>query len=147
VDVGARLPSAGFRANRRAAQRSGGGLVLIPLLIVRDLPEAVAFYTQVLDFGLALATPENTPFYAILKRGEDELHLNLTPGDGRFGHCSAIVVCEDVDTLFSSFQAKGLTLPVRPDSPVHQGPVDQSWGTRELYVDDPSGNTIIFQQR
>jgi hypothetical protein len=29
---------------------------------------------------------------------------------------------------------------------VHEGPLDQSWGTREFYVDDPDGNTIRFTQ-
>ena len=35
--------------------------------------------------------------------------------------------------------------PERP-SEVHERPVDQTWGTRELYVDDPDGNTIRFVQ-
>jgi len=30
---------------------------------------------------------------------------------------------------------------------VHQGPVDQTWGAREFYADDPSGNTVRFIQR
>jgi len=121
--------------------------MLIPLLIVRDMPEAIAFYTQVLDFELASAMPEEAPFYAVLTRGGEEMHLNLTPGESRFGHGSAIVVCEDVDALFAGFVARGLAVPGRANSPVHAGPLDQSWGTREVYVDDPSGNVLVFQQR
>jgi catechol 2,3-dioxygenase-like lactoylglutathione lyase family enzyme len=121
--------------------------MLVPLMIVRDVSEAVTFYTKVLDFELSFASPENPPFYAVLTRGSDELHLNLTPGEGRFGHCSAIVICEDVDTVFASFRARGLSLPMGRESPVHQGPIDQTWGTREVYIDDPSGNTLVFQQR
>lgn len=121
--------------------------MLIPLLIVRDVPEAIAFYTGILDFALAFATPEEAPFYAVLTRGADEMHLNLTPGEGRFGHSSAIVLCDDVDALFASFVARGLVVPTRPESPVHEAPLDQTWGTREVYVDDPSGNTLVFQQR
>lgn len=121
--------------------------MLIPLLIVRDVPEAVAFYTRILDFELAVATPEEAPFYAVLTRGADEMHLNLTPGEGRFGHCFAIVLCDDVDALFASFVARGLSVSSRVGSPVHEAPLDQSWGTREVYVDDPSGNTLVFQQR
>jgi catechol 2,3-dioxygenase-like lactoylglutathione lyase family enzyme len=121
--------------------------VLIPMLIVRDMPEAIAFYTRILDFDLASASPSEAPFYAVLTRGADEMHLNLTPGEGRFGHCSAIVLCDDVDALFASFVARGLSVPSRADSPVHEGPLDQSWGTREVYIDDPSGNTLVFQQR
>jgi hypothetical protein len=29
---------------------------------------------------------------------------------------------------------------------VHAGPIDQTWGTREFYVDDPDGNTLRFTQ-
>ena len=51
------------------------------------------------------------------------------------------------DARFAAFRARGHALPPRPESPVHDGPVDQSWGTREVYIDDPSGNTLVFQQR
>ena len=120
--------------------------MLIPTFAVRDIREAVAFYTQVLDFELAgLMTPE-VPFYAVLTRGTDELHLSLPSGRPVSGQ-SAIVVCGGVDALFASFRARGLRPSGRTDSPVHQGPLDQTWGTREVYVDDPSGNTLCFQQR
>ena len=121
--------------------------MLFPIFIVCNVTEAIEFYTKVLDFTLALATPDDDPFYAILKRGDDELHLNLTPGQGRYGHCSAIVLCDAVDAAFENFVRRGLTVPTRANSPVHDGPLDQSWGTREFYVDDPSGNTIVYQQR
>ena len=121
--------------------------MLIPLLVVRDIPQALAFYTGVLDFALALATPEEAPFYAVLTRGADELHLNRAFGSVPPGHASAIVVCDDVDALFAAFVARGLSVPTRADSPVHVAPLDQSWGTREVYVDDPDGNTLVFQQR
>ncbi len=121
--------------------------MLIPILIVRDMSEAIAFYTHVLDFQFAFAWPDEAPIYAGLARGADEMHLALTPGADRYGHCSAMVLCDDVDALFATFTARGLAVPTRPDSPVHEGPLDQSWDTREVYIDDPSGNTLIFQQR
>jgi catechol 2,3-dioxygenase-like lactoylglutathione lyase family enzyme len=121
--------------------------MLIPVLIVRDMSEAIAFLTRVLDFELAFASPEEAPFYAVLTRGSDELHLNLTPEQGRFGGASVIILSDDVDTLLTRFKARGLSVPTRANSPVHEGPVDQSWGTREVYIDDPSGNTLVFQQR
>jgi uncharacterized glyoxalase superfamily protein PhnB len=121
--------------------------VLIPTFIVRDMAEAILFHTEVLDFQVAIVMNQDAPFYAILTRGADELHLSLQSGRGPCGHCSAIIVCEDVDALFAKFRARGLTVPVRPDSPVHEGPLDQTWGTREVYIDDPSGNTLCYQQR
>ena len=121
--------------------------MIIPIFIVRDFPEAIEFLTRILDFELAFSSPADTPFYGILTRGEDELHVNLVPLGGHHGHASIIVVCDDVDALFATFLARGLSVPTRANSPVHEGPLDQTWGTREFYVDDPSGNTIIFQQR
>jgi len=121
--------------------------MLVPVLMVRDVVEALAFLTGVLDFRLLQATPPEAPFYAVLLRGGDELHLNRAPEPGRCGGATVIVVCDDVDSLFAAFGARGLAPASKADSPVHAGPIDQSWGTREVYVDDPSGNTIVFQQR
>ncbi len=121
--------------------------MLIPTFVVRDMAEAITFHTRVLDFQLAFVLNEAAPFYAGLTRGADELHLSLHSGQEPRGHGSAIVVCEDVDGLFAGFRARGLPASVRTDSPVHKGPLDQTWGTREVYIDDPSGNTLCFQQR
>jgi hypothetical protein len=50
--------------------------------------------------------------------------------------------------LFRKFQQRGLRTPGNPEKPeaVHEGPIDQTWGTREFYVDDPDGNTLRFIQ-
>ena len=101
--------------------------MLIPTFIVRNIAEAVAFHTEVLDFRLAFLMNEDAPFYAVLTRGADELHLSLHTSRGPCGHGSAIVVCDDVDALFAVFKARGLSVPVRRDSPVHEGPLDQTW--------------------
>ncbi len=52
----------------------------------------------------------------------------------------------DVDELFKSYLARGLDTSRKAASPVHQGPVDQTWGKREFYVTDPDGNTLRFGQ-
>jgi catechol 2,3-dioxygenase-like lactoylglutathione lyase family enzyme len=137
---------------RRPGQASFGGAegvvrVLIPTFTVRDVAEAVAFHTEVLDFQLAFLMNEGAPFYAVLTRGTDELHLSLHAGRSPRARSSAIVVCDDVDRLFSTFRARGLPVTTRRGSPVHEGPLDQTWGTREVYIDDPSGNTLCYQQR
>jgi uncharacterized glyoxalase superfamily protein PhnB len=121
--------------------------MLIPVLIVRDMGEAIAFHTQILDFALVFSMPPEAPFYAILGRGADELHVNLAHAQKMSGQSSVIVCCDDVDTLFARFVARGLSVPTRANSPAHNGPLQQTWGRREVYIDDPSGNTIIFQQR
>ena len=57
------------------------------------------------------------------------------------------MLVDDVDSLFAAFVARGLDTSARPESPIHQAPLDQSWRTREFYVDDPSGNRLRFIQR
>lgn len=121
--------------------------MLIPILSVRDMNEAVSFYTDVLDFQVVFSWPDQHAIYAGLIRGADEMHLALAMQGGRYGHCSTMVLCDDVDAVFESFKARGLVVPTRAESPVHEAPLDQSWGTREVYIDDPSGNTLVFQQR
>jgi len=121
--------------------------MLIPILGVRDMAEAINFYTGVLDFRVAFAWPDERAIYAGLIRGADEMHLTLAAPGTPFGHCSAMVICDDVDATFESFKARGLAVPTRAGSPVHEAPLDQSWGAREVYIDDPSGNTLVFQQR
>ena len=49
--------------------------------------------------------------------------------------------------MFRALLRRGLRTPGKPDSPVHESPVNQTWGTREFYVDDPDGNTMRFTQQ
>jgi hypothetical protein len=72
---------------------------------------------------------------------------NVNRGDGAFGQAIAVLT-DNVDALFHKFRERGLATPGNPHAPqmVHEGPIDQSWGTREFYVDDPDGNTLRFTQ-
>jgi catechol 2,3-dioxygenase-like lactoylglutathione lyase family enzyme len=107
---------------------------------------SIAFYTQVLDFDCAGGNPDDgDPSFAVLTRDGDRLFLSSHRGDGEFGQ-AIVVLTEDVDALFRKFKERGLEAPGNPDSPVHEGPTDQTWGTREFYVDDPDGNTLRFTQ-
>jgi hypothetical protein len=71
--------------------------------------------------------------------------LSTYPDDGVLGSVVAIVV-NDIENLFRLYVSRGL-VPIKNDSPVHLGPTQQTWGTTEFYVDDPSGNTLRFIQR
>ncbi len=120
-------------------------MALIPTLNVSDMQRSLSFYTDVLDFTLSHAWPEPDPAYAVLRRERDELHLSGFGGKP-FGH-AVIVVVSDVDSQFALYQARGLKASAKTESPVHQAPLDQTWGTREVYIDDPDGNTLVLQQR
>jgi catechol 2,3-dioxygenase-like lactoylglutathione lyase family enzyme len=107
---------------------------------------SLAFYTGVLDFELAGASPDlDDPAFNVLTRGSDAILLSSHSGDGKYGQ-AVVVLTDDLDALFRTFRDRGLQAPGRPESPVHEAPIDQSWGTREFYVDDPDGNTLRFTQ-
>jgi catechol 2,3-dioxygenase-like lactoylglutathione lyase family enzyme len=110
--------------------------------------KALAFYTSVLDFERVDGDDElDDPSYQVLARGDGRLVLSSHRGDGCFGQ-AIVVTTDDVDADFHKFRRRGLQTSGNPDSPrgVHEGPIDQSWGNREFYVDDPDGNTLRFWQ-
>lgn len=119
-------------------------MAIVPIVRCRSVRASLAFYTGVLDFKLADDREPDDPGAARLRRAGDLLFLSSHAGDGELGQ-HVVVLCEDVDGLFEKFIGRGLIRPER-DSPVHHGPVDQTWGTREVYVDDPDGNTIVFAE-
>ncbi len=122
-------------------------MAIIPTLKCASIARSVDFYTGVLDFELRREWSElSDPGFAWLTRDGDVLHLSSHRGDGVVGQAVVIEVV-GIDALFEAFLSRGLDVPRDRDSPVHRGPLDQSWGTREFYVDDPDGNTLRFTQR
>jgi catechol 2,3-dioxygenase-like lactoylglutathione lyase family enzyme len=122
-------------------------MAIIPTVKCSDIRRSVDFYTGVLDFEVHPAWSELTdPGFAWLTRDGDVLHLSSHRGDGVFGQ-AVVVEVAGIDGLFETFLSRGLKTPGSPDSPVHEGPLDQTWGTREFYVNDPDGNTLRFTQR
>lgn len=120
-------------------------MAIIPTVRCAQMRSAVDFYTKVLDFGRLDSDGDLVdPCFVPLSRDGDLLFLSSHGGDGTIGQ-AIVIMTEDVDALFKKFVGRGLVPPKR-DSPVHHGPIDQSWGTREFYVDDPDGNTLRFTQ-
>lgn len=119
---------------------------LIPMMRCRDMRAAVAFYTNVLDFERADGSedPANCDWITLSRNGE---RLALAREDGVFGTV-VVVMTPDVDAIFKTFRQRGLNTPGDPMAPalVHEGPINQTWGTREFYVEDPDGNTLRFTQ-
>jgi catechol 2,3-dioxygenase-like lactoylglutathione lyase family enzyme len=121
---------------------------IIPTVRCKRMEASIAFYTKILDFKLVDGDDESKdPCFMVLMREGSLLFLSSHRGDGEFGQAIAVLT-DDVDSLFRNFRMRGLQTPGNPDAPtmVHEGPIDQSWGTREFYVDDPDGNTLRFTQ-
>ena len=125
-------------------------MAIIPTVRCSRMRASLDFYTGVLDFVLVDAGEDGAvedPVHCTLARGDDWLFLSSHRGDGAFGQ-AIVVTTPDVDALFRAFRGRGLRTPGDPEAPdeVHEGPIDQTWGTREFYVDDPDGNTLRFVQ-
>jgi catechol 2,3-dioxygenase-like lactoylglutathione lyase family enzyme len=121
-------------------------MAIIPTVRCRSIKISLAFYTGVLDFERVDGDDDlDDPSFSVLSREGHQLILSSHGGDGSFGQAIAITT-DDVNALFRKFRERGLNTPGDPNAPraVHEGPIDQSWGTREFYVDDPDRNTLRF---
>ncbi len=128
--------------DRRGTRAYARVIRIVPILKCRDLARSIAFYTETLDFELV--DPQDTGPVIEVRHGDAEIQLSTMGGDGMFGTAINVWV-DDVDERFRTYVARGLDVTNRPESPVHTSPVDQTWGTRELYVTDPDGNTLRFR--
>ena len=125
-------------------------MAILPTVRCRNMKTSLAFYTGVLDFERVDSDSDDhlaDPSFSTLSRNGDRLLLSSHGGDGEFGQ-AIVVTTDDVDAVVRKFRKRGLLTPGNPNAPekVHEGPIDQSWGTREFYVDDPDGNTLRFIQ-
>jgi catechol 2,3-dioxygenase-like lactoylglutathione lyase family enzyme len=114
-------------------------MAIIPTVRCNRIQDAVEFYTNVLDFSVRDGADKHVR--SLLCGSGDILMLSSHRGDGVPGQ-AVVILTKGIDELFRKFIARGLV----PPEPVHHGPTDQSWGTREFYVDDPDGNTLRFTQ-
>lgn len=114
---------------------------LIPLFRVTDLNTALEFYTGVLNFEQAFPLEPVNRLWTMIRHGD--AYITLSETDGVFGVAVTVIV-DEVDDLFANYKKRGLVTPGNPDSPVHEGPLDQTWGRREFYVTDADGNTLRF---
>jgi len=111
----------------------------IPVLHVCSSVVAEEFYCKRLgfrrEFAYRVDEGRADPCYMGLVRDEAWVHISSFSGDGVSGGVVRFEV-EDVDGLHAELGEKG----VRIDT----GPVDQTWGSREMYVEDADGNSVRF---
>jgi len=118
---------------------------MIPIFRCTSMKDAVAFYTGVLDFELKESGASSDDWVVALINGEAELTLTSLEGDQKIAIATNVLV-SNIDDLFQKYLQRGLDISNKKDSPVHQGPFNQSWGNREFYVTDSDGNTLRFLQ-
>jgi len=113
----------------------------IPLLHVSNAAAAENFYCRQLGFRKEFAHGADgalaDPCYMGVSRDGIWVHLSSFPGDGVSGGVVNFLV-DDVEALHREFVARRIAIAV--------GPVDQTWGNREMYVKDGDGNSIRFMR-
>ena len=112
----------------------------IPVLHVASSTAAEEFYCNQLGFRQQFAyRPFGgvDPCYGGLVRDDVEIHVSSFSGDGGPSGCVFVGV-KDVDALYEELLAKGVAIAMPP--------TEQSWGNREMYINDPDGNSIRFVQ-
>src|SRR5579864_931028 len=109
--------------------------VAIPLLHVSNSAKALDFYRERLGFTVEFAHRADEgkpdPCYISVSRDAVWLHLSSFSGDGVAGGVANFIV-DDVDALHAEFVSRGVRISLEP--------VDQTWGTREMYVRDADNN-------
>jgi uncharacterized glyoxalase superfamily protein PhnB len=116
---------------------------IVPVFKVSNMREALKHYTEVLDF--VMTDPDDTADSLVVDLGNGGVAFQLTviESDRLFGSVANIWT-DNIDELFAKYKSRGLDTSRKSNSPVHQGPVDQTWGRREFYVTDADGNTLRF---
>ncbi|MBX2821821.1 MAG: VOC family protein [Rhodothermaceae bacterium] len=113
----------------------------IPMLHVDDMEQATAFYCEKLGFEKTseyrVDDSKANPAYVVIARDELWFHLSSFSGDGKPGGVAVLFV-RDVSALYKEYKQQGVN--------VGMSPVDQTWGNKEMYLDDPFGNQLRFTQ-
>jgi uncharacterized glyoxalase superfamily protein PhnB len=115
---------------------------VIPILFVRDVAKATAFYVEKLGFTRDFLHG-NPPFYGAASRDSACLHFRLVH-EPNFAALAAregslilaSIEVTDVKALFEEFEARGVRFPQRLQR--------QAWGGLDFHVEDPDGNCLSF---
>jgi len=130
---------------------------LCPLISVYDMPESVAFYTDVLGFEVLTRSPTyaiedgvDLFHWALLRCGEAQLMINTAYDEGerpaerdrereaQHRDTGLYLGCPDVDGAYAQLRELGV---------VCEPPEDASYGMRQLSLRDPDGYGLTLQWR
>jgi glyoxylase I family protein len=126
---------------------------LAPMLMVFDMPRAIAFYRDVLGFEVVTTSPPRSQDdfdWGLLRRDGRELMLNTAydhdarpaaPDSGRVvAHedTALFFACPDLDAVYKHLRAHGIAA---------KEPTVAYYGMRQVWLKDPDGYVICFQWR
>lgn len=118
-----------------------------PILGVRDVPAAAAYYCDQLAFtidpetGLFVADPDEGPVYAIVSMGDAVVHLQVRRREVFAGpreeiETDVFIVVADVDHLYERHRQAGVA--------IHRPIEDEPYGMRDYCIETPDGHRIAF---
>jgi uncharacterized glyoxalase superfamily protein PhnB len=103
---------------------------------VADLQEAIAFYTEKLNFETEFLYG-NPPFYAGVRKDDVVIHLNAPPSDKeRIGMGSIYIFCDKVDSYYETIKENGVEIRSRLAT--------YPYGMRDFQIKDLDGNFLCF---
>jgi len=106
-------------------------------IAVSDMTRALEFYTGAMGMKVAFSNGDPVGF-AIVKRGEGELHLSFKRGHKG----STTNACHLVVSDATAFHAHCVATGVR----IIKGLKDHDYGLRDFVIADPDGNRIDIGQ-
>ena len=144
-DWAALKAAGGEPAQPSPADTSGPTLAhAVPILFVRDVAAAAAFYEVKLGFHIEFLHGK-PPFYGSVSRDGVTLHLRFVHQTNfaelaarENGLILAMIEVANVKALFEEFEARRVDFAQRL--------VRQPWGGLDFHVRDPDGNVISFVQ-
>lgn len=114
---------------------------VIPILDVRDVNKALAYYVEKLGFQIEFRYKEDPDNYAGVYREGVYLHMQWQHEDefkkGTAGRLRFRILVTDPDKLFQEYKDKGI---IDEKTKLR----DTEWGTREFGIRDLNGNGLIF---
>jgi uncharacterized glyoxalase superfamily protein PhnB len=115
---------------------------IAPLLMVADIGRSVFYYSQRLGFKPTNSyAPDGKLCWCRLERGNAAIMLQQAcdedgPAEGRGRGVTFYLTCEDADAICAEFRAAGLDV---------QQPTVAFYGMNQLFVTDPDGYQLCFQ--
>jgi predicted enzyme related to lactoylglutathione lyase len=109
-----------------------------PELFVRDVEEAIQFYTGTLGFALEGRMPEDPSKpveWAMVASGNASFMFQKPDGPKQPDGVVFYLAVDDADATIQELRTRGASV---------EGPVDQFYGYREATVTDPSGYKLVF---
>ncbi len=111
-----------------------------PVIPVKNVSEAITYYTERLGFTIAFKDAGDNPMYAGVIRDGIELHLQWHAEEEWKAGLDALslrIYVDEVDLLFEEYSDRGVFHE-------HTSLKNTAWGTREFAFYDLSKNGLTF---